>query len=78
MATLVSALDVEFTPPAAAPFNVQATGGNASLLRKNTAGAAWALITSTLNGSAIVDNPVAGAVYKFTATGGAPIVQADQ
>lgn len=78
MATLVSSLDTEFTPPAATPFNVQVTGGKASLLRKNSAGAAWSGVVAAFNGAAIVDNPVAGAVYKFTDPSGTPIVQADQ
>jgi len=77
MATLVSAIDVEFTP-AAAPFNIQVTGGTANLLRKDTAGAAFAAVTSLFNGPAIVDNPVAGAIFKFTIGSGTPVVQADQ
>lgn len=77
MATLASALDTEFTP-AVGDFIAQATGGNASLVRKNSAGAEFALVTSTLNGAVVVSNPVAGAVYKFTAPSGTPLVQADQ
>lgn len=78
MATLTSALDTDFTP-AVGDFIAQATGGFAQLLRKNTAGAAWAVAAGNLNGAVIVSNPVTGAVYRFTNSGSTtPIVQADQ
>jgi hypothetical protein len=76
MATLVSALNTEFTPEVGS-FIAQTTGGEASLLRKNSAGAAFAAV-GVIEDAVIVDNPVAGAVYKFSASFGAPIVQADQ
>lgn len=76
MATLVSALDTEFTP-AVGDFIAQSTGGQASLLRKNSAGAAFADV-GIVSEAMIVDNPVAGAVYKFKRFDGAPVVQADQ
>lgn len=77
MATLVSALDTEFTP-AVGDFNIQATGGVASLLRKNAAGAAFALVHTALQGAFVVSNPIAGAVYKFSAPSSSTVVQADQ
>lgn len=77
MASLVSALDTEFTP-AVGDFNVQVTGGNANLLRKNSTALAWALVTDLANRALVVSNPVAGAVYKFTAATTTPVVQADQ
>ena len=77
MATLVSALDTEFTP-AAGDFIVQATGGQALLQRKNSSGAAFAPVGTIDKAGVIVSNPIAGAVYKLTATIGTPTVQADQ
>ena len=76
MATLVSALQTEFTP-AAGDFIAQSTGGISSLLRKNSAGASFAAV-GEIDGAAIVANPVSGAVYKFDIRSGAPVVQADQ
>ncbi len=63
MATLTSALNTEFTP-AVGPFNVQSTGGSATLQRKNSSGAAWADV-GAIKGAARCDNEIAGAVYKF-------------
>lgn len=78
MATLTTALETDFTP-AASDFNCQVTGGDAYLYRKQTTGAAWAIAGALQNGSAVtVSNPVAGAVYKFVARSGSPVVQADQ
>jgi hypothetical protein len=76
MATIASALDTEFTP-AAGDFIVQCTNGTASLMRKNSSGAAFASIGS-VSEAVNVDNPVAGAVYKFRRETGSPAVQADQ
>ena len=76
MATLVSALQTEFTP-AAGDFIAQSTGGIASLLRKNSSGAGFAAV-GQIDGAMIVSNPVAGAVYKFDTRSGTPVVQADQ
>lgn len=77
MATLVSALATEFTP-SAGEFIIQVTGGVAQLMRKNSSGAEFAAISDQLQGGYTVSNPVAGAVYKFSAFSGSPIVQADQ
>lgn len=80
MATLTSALDTDFTP-AAGDFIAQATGGSVQLLRKNSSGAAFALVglIGIGTGAVIVSNPVAGAVYRFSTTGGQVVaVQADQ
>lgn len=76
MATLVSALQTEFTP-AAGDFIVQSTGGRSALMRKNTSGAGFASV-GLVSEAVIVSNPVAAAVYKFVAFDGAPVVQADQ
>jgi len=83
MAALTTALDTEFTP-AVGDFNVQCTVGLARLERKNASGAAFATVGDLEAGDAkVVSNPIAGAVYKFTArapfgTTGAPVVRADQ
>lgn len=80
MATIVSALDTEFTP-ATGYFNAQVTGGMAILQRKNTSGAAWAEAARIHGAAVVVMNEVAGAVYRFTAASpavGTPVVQADQ
>jgi hypothetical protein len=76
MATLVSALQTEFTP-AAGDFIAQSTGGTAQLMRKNSSGAGFAGV-GLIDGAMIVSNPVAGAVYKFDTRSGSPSVQADQ
>lgn len=76
MATLVSALETEFTP-AAGEFIAQATGGQASLMRKNTSGAGFAAV-GIIDTAVVVSNPVGGAVYKFVKHYGSPVVQADQ
>ena len=77
MTTLVSALDTEFTP-AVGDFNVQVTGGMATLLRKNTSGSAFAQVQSVISGAAVCSNPIAGAVYKFSSLSSATVVQAEQ
>jgi len=77
MASLVSALDTEFTP-AVGDFNVQVSTGVASLLRKNSSGVAYAVVHSAVSGAFVCSNPIAGAVYKFTAPSSSTIVQADQ
>lgn len=77
MATLTSALNSEFTP-AVGDFIVQVTNGTAILARKNTSGADFAATGSQISGAVIVSNPIAGAVYKFSAFSGNPAVQADQ
>lgn len=79
MTTLVSALGTEFTPTGGIPFIVQVTGGIARLDRKNTSGATWVGVGTVSSGQGfVVDNPVAGAVYRFTGISGVPVVQADQ
>jgi len=78
MATLTSAFDTDFTP-AVGDFILQVTGGSCQLLRKNTSGAAFALVQTLTNCAVVVSNPIAGAVYRVTAprpTG--MTVQADQ
>lgn len=76
MATLTSALDTDFTP-AVGDFNVQATGGVATLMRKNSAPAAFSPV-GAVDGAKVVSNPIAGAVYRFVSFSGSPVVQADQ
>lgn len=78
MATLVSAVNTTFTP-AVGTFNIQCTGGDARLDRRNTAGSAWAIVGNVLNGqSFVVDNPVGNAQYQFVTLSGSPTVQAEQ
>lgn len=77
MATLVSALDTEFTP-AVGDFNVQVSAGTATLLRKNTSGSPFGVVQSVVSGAFICSNPIAGAVYKFTSPASTTVVQADQ
>lgn len=77
MATLVSALDTEFTP-AVGDFNVQVSSGTATLLRKNSAGSPFAVVQSAVAGAFVCSNPVAGAVYKFSAPSSSTVVAADQ
>lgn len=77
MAALTTADDTEFTP-AVGDFIAQSTGAAATLLRKNASGAAFASAGRLTPGQAvIVNNPIAGAVYKFAAEAGAA-VRADQ
>lgn len=76
MATLVSALNTEFTP-AVGDFIVQSTNGRAALMRKNVSGAGFAAV-GVISEAVIVSNPVAAAVYKMMAHEGTPVVQADQ
>lgn len=79
MASLATAVDTEFTP-SAGDFIAQVTGAGAALLRKNASGVSdWAVVGSLPAGSAVVvANPVAGAVYKFSALGALTVVRADQ
>jgi hypothetical protein len=78
MASLVSALDTEFTP-AVGDFNVSVTTMPAHLLRKNSSGTAFAAVTpNEFTGAMVCQNPVAGAVYKFISKYGISVVQADQ
>jgi hypothetical protein len=77
MATLVTALNTEFTP-AVGDFNVQVSSGVATLLRKNTSGSAFAVVQSAVSGAFVCTNPIAGAVYQFTAPQSTTVVQADQ
>lgn len=77
MATIASAVETEFTP-AAGDFIAQAIGSPVALMRKNSAGAAFVPVVSMDNQALVVSNPVAGAVYKFVATGRPVTVQADQ
>jgi hypothetical protein len=78
MPTLTTALGAVFTP-AAGDFVVQATGGEAILERRQTAGAAWAGVGRFM-GSVNVSNPIAGVEYRIvTAVANTtPAVQADQ
>jgi hypothetical protein len=75
MPTLTSAIDTDFTP-VVGDFIAQASGGTANLLRKNTGPAPFTLV-GTFQGAVVVSNPVAGAVYRFSAPAGVT-VQADQ
>lgn len=79
MAVLTAALDTPFTP-VVGDFIAQVTGGSVTLIRKNNAGAAYALVQSLVNQAVVVSNPIAGAVYQFASTGvlPAPVVSADQ
>lgn len=69
--------NTEFTP-AAGDFIIQATNGKISLVRKNASGANFASVGSIDGVAVIIDNPVAGAVYKWRRDGGDPSVRADQ
>lgn len=77
MATIASALNTEFTP-ATGKFAVQASGGAAELMRRQSAGAAFVRVGLLHNEGADVSNDTPGAVYKFVAVIGTPVVQADQ
>lgn len=80
MALLTSTLEAEFTP-AVGDFVAQSTGiGLVTVMRKNAAAAAWAPAEggSLFDRAAVISNPVAGAVYKFTLNSGSPVVRADQ
>ena len=76
MASLVSALETEFTP-AVGDFNISVTGGTATLLRKNSSGTAYAVVEAGITGAKVCSNPIGGAVYKFQSPVAAT-VQADQ
>jgi hypothetical protein len=78
MPTLTTTPGAAFTP-AAGDFVVQATGAEAILQRRQTAGAAWAFVGQFV-GSVNVSNPVAGVEYRIVAAvaGTTPAVQADQ
>ena len=78
MATIASALNTPFTP-AAGPFIAQVSGGRALLQRRNTAGAAWTNVGEIgADAAPMIENPVAGADYRFITASGTPVVQADQ
>lgn len=77
MASLVAALDTEFTP-AVGDFNISVTGSPATLMRKNSSGTAYAVVETGITGAKVCSNPIAGAVYKFTSNFGVAVVQADQ
>ncbi len=77
MASLVAAVDTEFTP-AVGDFNISVTTMPANLMRKNSAGTAFALVESNISGAKVCSNPIAGAVYKFTSAYNTSVVQADQ
>lgn len=77
MTTLVSALDTEFTP-AVGDFNVNVPHGVATLLRKDDAGAEFAVVQSVVAGAFVCSNPIAGAVYKFSAPSSSTVVRANQ
>lgn len=81
MATIATQLNTVFTP-AVGDFIVQVTNGTARLLRRNTAGAAWAPCAPVngsleISGAVTINNPVTGAQYMFQSNG-TPTVQADQ
>ena len=71
-------LDTDFTPVVGA-FIVEVSGEYAvKLLRKNTSGAGYSSVGYIPSETAMnVDNPVAGAVYRFQSIGPA-ITRADQ
>lgn len=81
MGTLVSAVDTNFTPTAQS-FSVQVKGGAATLLARQTAGAAWVAV-HTLHSRAgrkfgVVNDNI-GAQYKLVKQfGDALAVQADE
>ena len=77
MASLVAALNTEFTP-AVGDFIVSVTGSHATLMRKNSSSTAFAVVETGITGAKVCSNPIAGAVYKFTSNGGTATVQADQ
>ena len=75
MASLVTALETDFTP-AAGDFIIQVTVAPATLLRKNASAASYTVVQDSIIGAWNVSNPVAGAVYRFR--GDASVVRADQ
>lgn len=79
MAALITEVTTAFTP-AVGDFNVQVTDAPARLERRQTAGAAWAVVGYLeTNDCQIVSNPIAGADYRFVGVGsGTPVVRADQ
>jgi hypothetical protein len=73
-------LNTVFTP-AAVPFICQATGAAPVFLeRRNVTAAPWAVVAQVSGLALVIDNPVAGAEYRFTSTGGTTTVavRADQ
>ena len=66
--------------PAAGNFIAQATGGEVTLLRRNTNADPWVIYDTlnTIKGAIVVVNPVAGAEYQFVPVRGTPTVRADQ
>jgi hypothetical protein len=77
MTTLVTTLTTEFTP-ATGTFMAQAQGGTATLERKQSATADFVMVGDIRNQGVLVDNPVAGVIYRFTSTLSTVKVQADQ
>lgn len=81
---LITGSDVLNTPftPAAGPFIVCVTGGEAALFRRDLASGAWGLVggRNPILGSMDVNNPVAGAQYQFVGVTSSttPTVRADQ
>jgi hypothetical protein len=70
MASLVTAFGTPFIP-AAGDFIVSVTGGLAQLQRRNSAATPWANVDILGPDNAYtVENPVAGAEYKFIAPPG--------
>jgi hypothetical protein len=68
------AFATDFTP-AAGSFIAQASGSGADLLRANASGASYQLV-GRVAGAVIVDNPIAGAVFRWS--GANSTVRADQ
>jgi hypothetical protein len=64
--------------PAAGDFIVQVTAGSVNLQRRNVTAAAWANVAPLSNQGYVVQNPVAGAEYRFLSLDGSPVVRADQ
>ncbi len=82
MATICSAVNTPFTP-AATPFYVQVTGGQAILQSRGNGAAAWAgsVVIGPSGPSSqagIIQNPVAGVDYQFVTVTGTPVVLATQ
>ena len=76
MAVIASAQNTVFTP-AVGPFVIQVSGGNADLLRRVSATAAWVNVAANFT-SINVDNPIAGVQFMVTSNRPLAVVEADQ
>ncbi len=78
MAQICAAVNTPFIPEVGS-FIVQCSAGAVALGRSAVTGGPYTDCGQiTANSSFIVDNPVAGAEYRFTTISGTPVVRADQ